>query len=362
MAMNDYQWEDAVAEISNIVVASTRPLSFVPQDFVFPFEATPLFALLPSPENEYLQGSAPYRAFAGQCHLLLLWRCMQELSLLQWLKNRYVTERMPEYPGLTSEQVDGAITEMTEKAKDMLQAFDAYEKAVGGPDGKPHTSRLSGFERQEFLGLIGGNRLTSTWKDIIREDADKYIKDVNSALANVKSFYVPTGVDSLAYIQHVDGISPQVHYLISACPPPENLPPRYLELATKLHFLMANRLQMTDNQQDHKQKIVDLEVLMGYRWQLFSAYNLVSGVFSHFHAFSWGDASPNTGDQIDILGPATSAYSCPYDSTASGSGARTRADFEGGSSSGERIKKPSGPIQMGTVIGVYGAEALLIIP
>ncbi|TPX35428.1 hypothetical protein SeLEV6574_g05045 [Synchytrium endobioticum] len=185
MGKKDYQWDhDTVARISKIMAATPPPLAFVPQGL--PFEITPLFEQLPRPENVHLQETSPYLAFAEEYHLLLLWRCMQELSLLQWFKNRFDAKLTPENPGFTSEQVNGAITEMTDKAEYILRAFDAYEKVAGGLHGQSHTSRLSDVERQEFLGIIGGICLTSTWKDILEKKVNEYIMYVERALKNVK--------------------------------------------------------------------------------------------------------------------------------------------------------------------------------
>ncbi|TPX51889.1 hypothetical protein SeMB42_g01795 [Synchytrium endobioticum] len=208
-------------------------------------------------------------------------------------------------------------------AQYILEIFDAYEEAAGE--------------------LHGGNRLASTWEGIIRKDAYKYITAVKSALANIENFYVPPAdVDLSAHIQYVDGIPPGINLLISAYPVPENLPPDYLELATKLHFLVVDRLHRANNRVDR------LDALIGERWQLFSAYNQVAGVFPDMRTISWGNtgglvasmlsqtASAPTvlGAQRDILDPATSTYPGPYGSIESGSGTRSRAVSGGSSSSG----------------------------
>ncbi|TPX30854.1 hypothetical protein SeLEV6574_g08577 [Synchytrium endobioticum] len=73
--------------------------------------------------------------------------------------------------------------------------------------------------------------------------------------------------------------------------------------------------------------------LLGDRNLLYNAYNLVSKVFPDFHTFS---SSSNTGDQIDILDPATSTYSGPYESIEYGLGTRTSAVSEASSRAGRR--------------------------
>ncbi|TPX30035.1 hypothetical protein SeMB42_g07999, partial [Synchytrium endobioticum] len=163
IAKKDYQWEDAVAKISKIVAATPRPLSFVPQDDGLPSEATPLFALLPSPENVCPQETSPYLAFAG--------------------RSRYVIELLQETLGFTSEQVNGAVTEIADMAEYALSVFDAYEKLA-----QWQTPLLSGEERQECRRLIvqGRNHLASTWQSIIDEHAKTYIKAVNRALAHIQ--------------------------------------------------------------------------------------------------------------------------------------------------------------------------------
>ncbi|TPX42902.1 hypothetical protein SeMB42_g04951 [Synchytrium endobioticum] len=345
MGRKDYQWDhDTVARISKIMAATPPPLAFVPQGL--PFEITPLFEQLPRPENVHLQETSPYLAFAEEYHLLLLWRCMQELSLLQWFKNRFDAKLTPENPGFTSEQVNGAITEMTDKAEFSHSTFDAYEKVAGGPDDQPHPSRLSDEEKEQCLGLIvrGRNHLVGTWKDILEKKVNEYIMYVERALKNVKNFDTSAGVDSLDYIQHVDGIPPQVHHLISAYPVPENLQPSYLKLATRLHRLVVDRLY----------KAATSSKLWNYlqvRSQVFAAYekaatNVDVGVLPDMRGYSLGQmgspstlaardqVSPNTVAQRDILDPGSSIYSGPYGSIEYGLGTRSRADFEGGSSSG----------------------------
>ncbi|TPX31104.1 hypothetical protein SeLEV6574_g08563, partial [Synchytrium endobioticum] len=82
-----YQLEVAVAEISEIVAATPHSLGFVPQDVDLPFETTLLFELLP-PQDVYPTEISPALALAAEYHLLLLWRCMQQLSLLVWFRSR----------------------------------------------------------------------------------------------------------------------------------------------------------------------------------------------------------------------------------------------------------------------------------
>ncbi|TPX45227.1 hypothetical protein SeLEV6574_g04001 [Synchytrium endobioticum] len=327
MAKKYYQLEVAVAEISEIVAATPHPLGFVPQDVDLPFETTLLFELLP-PQDVYPTEISPALALAAEYHLLLLWRCMQQLSLLVWFRSRYVIELLQENPSFTSEQVNGAATEIADMAEYILQAFDAYEKAVGQSD----NPRLSDKEKELCDALIvqARNHLVGTWYDVLQVNVNEYIMIVDKAMADVKNLDYSAGVDSLASIQLVDKIPLKVHQLISAYPVPENLPPRYLELATKLHSLMVHRLGRTESQSS---EIDELSPLLGDRNLLYNAYNLVSKVFPDFHTFS---LSSNTvlGAQRDILDPATSTYSGPYESIEYGLGTGTRADFEASSSSG----------------------------
>ncbi|TPX46461.1 hypothetical protein SeMB42_g03682 [Synchytrium endobioticum] len=322
-----YQLEVAVAEISEIVAATPHPLGFVPQDVDLPFETTLLFELLP-PQDVYPTEISPALALAAEYHLLLLWRCMQQLSLLGWFRSRYVIELLQENPSFTSEQVNGAATEIADMAEYILQAFDAYEKAVGQSD----NPRLSDKEKELCDALIvqARNHLVGTWYDVLQVNVNEYIMIVDKAMADVKNLDYSAGVDSLASIQLVDKIPLKVHHLISAYPVPENLPPRYLELATKLHSLMVHRLGRTESQSS---EIDELSPLLGDRNLLYNAYNLVSKVFPDFHTFS---LSSNTvlGAQRDILDPATSTYSGPYESIEYGLGTQSRADSEASSSSG----------------------------
>ncbi|TPX38693.1 hypothetical protein SeLEV6574_g07684, partial [Synchytrium endobioticum] len=330
-----YEEEQTISEIRSILGVAPQSLEYLLDDTGLPDAVISLLALQSPRENVYLQNS-PYLALAADYHLLLLWRCMKPLSLLQWFINRYGA--VPENHGFISEQVNGAVTEIASMAQYILEIFDAYEEAAGELHGKPRTSRLSVTERQQCLGLLGGNRLASTWEGIIRKDAYKYITAVKSALANIENFYVPPAdVDLPAHIQYVDGIPPGINLLISAYPVPENLQPRHLELATKLHCLVVHRLRSVPSSPNC---IDRLDAFIGERMQLFSAYNQVSRVLPDIHTFSWGKTGPNTGAQRDILDPATSIYSGAYDFIESGLGTRTRAVSEGSfSAGGSRSKR-----------------------
>ncbi|TPX30234.1 hypothetical protein SeMB42_g07950, partial [Synchytrium endobioticum] len=224
-ARSCYQWEDAVAEISNIVAATPRLLGFPPQPRRLPFRTTLLFELLP-PQDVYQTEISPALALAAEYHLLLLRRCMQQLSLFGWFRSRYVIEELQENPSFTSEQVNGAMAEIADMAEYILCAYDAYEKAVGQSD----DSRLPDKEREQCEALIvqGRNHLVGTWYDVLQENFNEYIMNVESAIADVENLDYSAGVDSLASIQLVDKIPLKVHQLISAYPVPENLPPRYL--------------------------------------------------------------------------------------------------------------------------------------
>ncbi|TPX31213.1 hypothetical protein SeLEV6574_g08558, partial [Synchytrium endobioticum] len=216
-AKSDYQWKEAVAKISKIVAATSRPLGFLRQGLGLPLEVTRLFEQLPPPENVYLKETSPYLALAGEYYLLLLWRCMQQLSLLVWFRSRYVIELLQENPSFTSEQVNGAITEMADKAEFSLLTFDAYEKAGRRTDGLLQTSELSDEEREQCLGLIvqGRNHLADTWNNIIGDEDMTY---VNIAKTSIQNFHLSAAADSLASIQCVDGIPSKVHHLIFAYP------------------------------------------------------------------------------------------------------------------------------------------------
>ncbi|TPX40442.1 hypothetical protein SeMB42_g05994 [Synchytrium endobioticum] len=232
-----YEEDETIDKIRVTIGVAPQSLEYLQDDTGLPDAVISLMALQYPRENVYLQ-NFPYLALAADYHLLLLWRCMRPLSLLQWYMNR--CGAVPENHGFTSEQINGAVTEIASMAQYILGVFDAYEKAAGELEGQPRTSRLSAVERQRCLGLLGSNRLASTWEGSIEKYADKYIEAVDSALANIQNFYVPPAdVDLSAHIQYVDGIPPGINLLISAYPVPENLPPDYLELATKLHFLVG---------------------------------------------------------------------------------------------------------------------------
>ncbi|TPX49157.1 hypothetical protein SeMB42_g01938 [Synchytrium endobioticum] len=94
------------------------------------------------PANVYLKETSPYMAFVGGYRLHLLWRCMQQLSLLVWFRSRYVIEELQENPSFTNEQVNGAVTKIADMAEYIRRAFEAYEGVAGGPDGQSHTSAM----------------------------------------------------------------------------------------------------------------------------------------------------------------------------------------------------------------------------
>ncbi|TPX42425.1 hypothetical protein SeLEV6574_g05611 [Synchytrium endobioticum] len=361
IAVKDYHSRvDSVSKVRKIVEVTRRPLDFLLEGVCLPFEATLLFELLPGETSPALVLMAEY-------HLLFLWRCMQELSLLQWFETSYhITMNY----GFTIAQVNGAMTKIADKAEYALSVFDAYKEATGGPGGQSNTPRISDEERGECLKLIfqGRNHLVDTWEDILKQNVDDYITFVGKAIADVENFYVPTDVDLLDYIQHVDGIPPQVHHLISAYPVPENLQPSYLKLATRLHRLVVDRLY----------KAATSSKLWNYlqlRSQVFAAYEDAAravglGTLPDMRGYSLGQVgssstlaardqvSPNTGSasncltghgrkhvvsaptafdaQGGILDPATSIHSGPYDSIEYGLGTQSRAVSEDGSRAGRR--------------------------
>ncbi|TPX37809.1 hypothetical protein SeMB42_g06870 [Synchytrium endobioticum] len=356
MVKNDYQLEDAVAKISKIVAVTPRPLAFVRQGNNLPLEATLLFKLL-LPQSVNSPEASPALALVAAYHLLLLWRCMQQLSLLVWFRGRYVIELLPENPSFTSELVNGAVTEIPDMAEYALSVFDAYEKFA-----QWQTPQLY-EERQECFRLIvqGRNHLASTWQSIIDEDADKYIQAVDSALAITQNFDISAGAELSSFIHRVDGIPPEINHLINAEPVPENLPPDYLKLAAKLHYLVVDRLyravksEATDDGEEMNSKLWSY---LHARSDLFAAYNYAAssasvGVLSDMRDSPlWqvgspstlaprDQVSPNTDAQRDIFDPTTSIYSGPYsiDSIESGLGTRTRAVSKGSSSSGGRQKE-----------------------
>ncbi|TPX45220.1 hypothetical protein SeLEV6574_g04002 [Synchytrium endobioticum] len=351
MARTHYQWTDTVAKISEIVAAASLLLGFRQQGLDLPFETTLLFELLP--QNVCQTEISPYLALAAEYYLLLLWRCMQQLSLLVWFRGRYVIELLPENPSFTSEQINGAVTEIADMAEYALSVFDAYEKFA-----QWQTPLLSGEERQECLRLIvqGRNHLASTWQTIIDEHAEKYINAVNRALAHIQNFDISAGAELSSSIILVDGIPPEINHLISAEPVPANLPPEYLKLAASFHYLVAQRVDSAIK----SEAIGDGKEINSKLWSYVLARTAVCTVYNDA-AISAGvrvlpdmrdsslwqvgspstvalrdQVSPNTDAQGDILDPTTSIHSGPYDSIETGLGTRTRAVSEASSRSGRR--------------------------
>ncbi|TPX41483.1 hypothetical protein SeLEV6574_g06070 [Synchytrium endobioticum] len=120
MAAKEHQVEDAIAQIQN-----------------------------PDPFGVFTE--SPSMAFAAEYHLLLLWRCIQKLSLLLWFKNGYGSDVQQENFGVTTENVNAALTEIVAVAEYILEIFDAYVNFVRG---QSLCYELSAEERQEVLGLI----------------------------------------------------------------------------------------------------------------------------------------------------------------------------------------------------------------
>ncbi|TPX39661.1 hypothetical protein SeMB42_g06287 [Synchytrium endobioticum] len=221
------------------------------------------------------------------------------------------------HPGLARARVERLARRCEKPRKISLRAVE-------------QTGQFSDEEREQCLGLIvqGRTHLIGTWYDILEENVNEYIMIVDKAMADVKNFHYSAGVDSLASIQLVDGILLKVHHLISAYPAPENLPPDYLKLAALLHFLVIQRPNRANIQSS------EMDELEEHRKLLLGAYNKDNRILPDLHISYWENARRNTDAQRDILDPGSSTYSGPYDSIEYGLGTRSRADFEGSSSSG----------------------------
>ncbi|TPX30452.1 hypothetical protein SeMB42_g07919 [Synchytrium endobioticum] len=155
-----YEEEENIYKIRVILGMAPQSLEYLLDNTGSPDAVIALLALQSPRENVYFQNS-PYLALAADYHLLLLWRCMKPLSLLQWFMNRYGA--VLENHGFTSEQVNGAMNEIASMAQYILGVFDAYEEAAGELDGQSRPSRLSDVERQQCLGVLGGNRLANSY-------------------------------------------------------------------------------------------------------------------------------------------------------------------------------------------------------
>ncbi|TPX51884.1 hypothetical protein SeMB42_g01796 [Synchytrium endobioticum] len=204
---NSYPEAKASAKIKDILVA--HPLNFLREDTGVPSEVISMFELIApgKPYEPHLQTS-PYMALAAEYHLLLLWRCMQRLSLLKWFKNYYDIELLHDSVA-TVERVNEVENDITGFARHVLEMFDFYENTA-----QPRIFRMSEQERKLARELLNLDdiHLASTWEKIIGANAAKYIVAADQAEKKIKNS------GSWSPIQQVDEIPLRVNSLIQAFP------------------------------------------------------------------------------------------------------------------------------------------------
>ncbi|TPX31210.1 hypothetical protein SeMB42_g07797, partial [Synchytrium endobioticum] len=150
VSANDYEGEEAIAKLQDILV--DNPLEFLLGNTGVPSKVISLFGLV-TPLGSYIPQlqASPYLGLAAEYHLLLLWRCMQRLSLLKRFKNYYDVE--PPY-GLEVERVNEAEEKIMIFARHVLEMFDFYENTAGGMAAQPRIPRMSEEERNIARKLL----------------------------------------------------------------------------------------------------------------------------------------------------------------------------------------------------------------
>ncbi|TPX43214.1 hypothetical protein SeMB42_g04808 [Synchytrium endobioticum] len=151
---NDYEEKEAFAKLQDILAADDHLLGLLLEDTDVLSQVIPLFGLVTPVESYFPQLEAsPYMGLAAEYHLLLLWRCMQRLSLLKWFKNHYDFQRLDDREGLV-----GRVNEAEDKimifARHVLEMFDFYENTAGGMAAQPRIPRMSEEERNIARKLL----------------------------------------------------------------------------------------------------------------------------------------------------------------------------------------------------------------
>ncbi|TPX49868.1 hypothetical protein SeLEV6574_g01225 [Synchytrium endobioticum] len=259
MPANDYEAGEAIAKIEGILV--DNPLDFLLGNTGVPSNVISLFGLVTPVESYFPQLQAsPYMGLAAEYHLLLLWRCMQRLSLLKWFKNYYDFELL-DVPEDTVQRVNEVDDTITAFARHVLEMFDFYENTA-----QPRIFRMSEQERKLARELLNLDdiHLASTWEKIIGANAAKYIVAADQAEKEIKNS------GSWSPIQQVDEIPLRVNSLIQAFPVPNNLEGSCLYLAAMLHDLAVQRARKALLQCPNSDILPEL---LRRREALFEAYN-----------------------------------------------------------------------------------------
>ncbi|TPX44246.1 hypothetical protein SeLEV6574_g04598 [Synchytrium endobioticum] len=259
MPAKDYEAGEATAKLEAIL--DDHPLGFLQEDTGVPSNMISLFGLVTPVKSYFPQlQTSPYMGLAAEYHLLLLWRCMQRLSLLKWFKNYYDFELLdvPEDTVQRVNEVDDAITTF---ARHVLEMFDFYENTA-----QSRIFRMSEQERKLARELLNLDdiHLASTWEKIIGANAAKYIVAADQAKKKIKNS------GSWSPIQQVDEIPLRVNSLIQAFPVPNNLEGSCLYLAAMLHDLAVQRARKALLQCPNSDILPEL---LRRREALFEAYN-----------------------------------------------------------------------------------------
>ncbi|TPX49854.1 hypothetical protein SeLEV6574_g01217 [Synchytrium endobioticum] len=258
MPANDYEAGEATAKLEAIL--DDHPLGFL-QDTGVPSNVISFFGLVTPVESYFPQLQAsPYMGLAAEYHLLLLWRCMQRLSLLKWFKNFYDFELL-DVPEDTVQRVNEVDDTISAFARHVLEMFDFYENTA-----QPRIFRMSEQERKLARELLNLDdiHLASTWEKIIGANAAKYIVAADQAEKKIKNS------GSWSPIQQVDEIPLRVNSLIQAFPVPNNLEGSCLYLAAMLHDLAVQRARKALLQCPNSDILPEL---LRRREALFEAYN-----------------------------------------------------------------------------------------